>query len=250
VIIWLASYPRSGNTLLRLILHECFGLKTWSIYDDIADVGSRTEFSQIVGHNKHGLDQESFTKKASDSSDVYFVKTHDRPRDDQKSIYIVRDGRSAIVSYFHYRMDNDIDPRPKPSLEDVVAGNDMFGSWSDHFKAWAPNRRPNTLFLRFDEVVRDPSNAIKKIAAFAELPVLKLNTLPFTALQRVDSKFFRSGSDTKNIAELQGKALDLFWVLHGELMVELGYVDSVPPIRDISGIGSPVWGQISTAERR
>jgi hypothetical protein len=219
---------------LRLILHECFGLKTWSIYDDKADIGRRGEFSQIIGHNKHGLDQESFTKKASDTSDVYFVKTHDQPRDDQKSIYIIRDGRSAIVSYFHYRMDNDIDPSPKPSLEDVVAGNVMFGSWSDHFKAWAPNRRPNTLLLRFDEVVRDPSNAIKKIAAFTGLSALKSNTWSFTALQRVDSKFFRSGNDTKNIAELQGKALDRFWVLHGELMVELGYVDGVPPIRDIS----------------
>ena len=30
--IWLASYPRSGNTLLRTILNHCFNLKSASFY--------------------------------------------------------------------------------------------------------------------------------------------------------------------------------------------------------------------------
>ncbi len=28
MIVWLASYPRSGNTLLRTVLSECFGLRS------------------------------------------------------------------------------------------------------------------------------------------------------------------------------------------------------------------------------
>jgi len=27
VIVWLASYPRSGNTLLRIVLHRLYGAK-------------------------------------------------------------------------------------------------------------------------------------------------------------------------------------------------------------------------------
>ncbi len=31
-VIWLASYPRSGNTLLRTVLYQCFGIQSASVY--------------------------------------------------------------------------------------------------------------------------------------------------------------------------------------------------------------------------
>ena len=34
VIVWLASYPRSGNTFLRIVLHRLYGVPTYSVYDD------------------------------------------------------------------------------------------------------------------------------------------------------------------------------------------------------------------------
>ena len=33
--IWLASYPRSGNTFLRIVLAQVFGLKTASVYENL-----------------------------------------------------------------------------------------------------------------------------------------------------------------------------------------------------------------------
>lgn len=30
-VTWLASYPRSGNTLLRIVLKRCFGLSSQSV---------------------------------------------------------------------------------------------------------------------------------------------------------------------------------------------------------------------------
>ena len=107
-------------------------------------------------------------------------------------------------------------------------GDCNFGSWTDHFKAWAPKQRPNTLLVHYEDMVRDRSYVIKPVAEFLELPVLSSETPSFTELQAISPRFFRSGSDTANVAELQGEALDLFWIMHGELMVELGYVDSVP----------------------
>lgn len=51
MIVWLASYPRSGNTYLRMLLHQLHGLKTYSVYDDplleLLD-GS----AEAVGHEK------------------------------------------------------------------------------------------------------------------------------------------------------------------------------------------------------
>ena len=37
-MIWIASYPRSGNTFLRTILWHCFGLKSASIYPQDLDM--------------------------------------------------------------------------------------------------------------------------------------------------------------------------------------------------------------------
>ena len=34
MIVWLAAYPRSGNTLLQLFLKQVFGVHTFSLYDD------------------------------------------------------------------------------------------------------------------------------------------------------------------------------------------------------------------------
>jgi len=33
MIIWLASYPRSGNTLLRTVIKSCMGIDSYSDQD-------------------------------------------------------------------------------------------------------------------------------------------------------------------------------------------------------------------------
>ena len=47
-MVWLASYPRSGNTFLRTILWQCFGLRSASYYRD--DLGGNKELEEYVGH--------------------------------------------------------------------------------------------------------------------------------------------------------------------------------------------------------
>ena len=46
--IWLASYPRSGNTFLRTILWHCFGLRSASVYPQ--DLGGNRALEGYVGH--------------------------------------------------------------------------------------------------------------------------------------------------------------------------------------------------------
>ncbi|MGH9425708.1 MAG: hypothetical protein ACRD2L_05300 [Terriglobia bacterium] len=35
MIVWLASFPRSGNTLVRIILNSVFGLSTSTVYSGL-----------------------------------------------------------------------------------------------------------------------------------------------------------------------------------------------------------------------
>jgi Sulfotransferase domain len=47
-------------------------------------------------------DWSRFYVEATASSTLHLVKTHLPPRDDQRAIYVVRDGRGAVVSYYHF----------------------------------------------------------------------------------------------------------------------------------------------------
>lgn len=228
MIVWLASYPRSGNTALRAILYRAFGVHTHSMYDDKTDIGSRHEMSEAVGHLSHNLDPETFYAQATETDKRIFIKTHDAPPDDAKAIYVVRDGRSAIISYFHYLKHFSAEDTARTSVADITLGECYFGSWSDHFDAWSPYMRKNTLLIKYQDIAKNPAAVIKELAAFIGLPVLNSKLTSFEELQKIDSEFFRSGSDKRNIAELEGNNLDLFWFMHGELMVNLGYTDKVP----------------------
>jgi hypothetical protein len=197
MIIWLASYPRSGNTATRMMLHHAFGIKTYSLYDDKRRIGARLAVREAVGHQSHALSQQEFYKQASSSDEVYFVKTHDAPQDDAKAIYIVRDGRAAAVSYFHYLKKFAPERSHDLTLRDVILGRCGFNSWSEHFAAWSPQRRPDTLLIHFNDIARNPARVVDAVAAFIGRQPQSLDLPNFSDLQKMDADFFRSGSDAK-----------------------------------------------------
>ncbi len=86
-MIWLASFPRSGNTFFRIVLHEVYSIPSSSYHLE----------------PDKPLDPDYYTYPV--------VKTHLlpdqlKPRDPNiPSIYLVRDGRDALVSIAHQRSD-------------------------------------------------------------------------------------------------------------------------------------------------
>jgi hypothetical protein len=224
MIVWLASFPRSGNTLLRIILKDVFGVGTHSIYDDMLDIGADGQLSALVGHVHHGEAMAEFVDKATASEDRYYIKTHGYPVDDQPAIYVVRDGRSSVVSYWHYR--NEIVGSPC-TLEDVVLGDDFVGMWSEHVSVWALRKRPNTLVLRYEDLVAGNPDALGSIGAFLNLEPIAAFDVDFKSLHAAAPKFFRSGSNTKNIEELEVRCPALFDALHGGVMKKLGYAKRI-----------------------
>lgn len=221
MLIWLASYPRSGNTLLRILLNRGFGLETLSLYDDHFEGGYDRVFQQVVAHRKHGLSRDEIRAAAAALPTIVFMKTHELPDDDAKAICIVRDGRASVVSYYHYRRDiagEDV------QLADVIKGDVWGGDWSSHARAWALSGRANTLVLRHEDIVADPEQALRRIAEFSDLPApAAVADVDFASLHSAMPQFFRTGSNSMNIAELRGADLALFWERHGQTMSELGY---------------------------
>ncbi len=76
MIVWLASYPRSGNTLLRILLRQVFDIRTYSLAGtkELSRFGS--EVSELVGNmnTEWTADIENSARLTSTTS---FVKTHE-----------------------------------------------------------------------------------------------------------------------------------------------------------------------------
>ena len=215
-VTWLASYPRSGNTLLRTILKRCFEQPSQSIYDDSELLDP--ELSQIVGHETVGNDAPAFIARATRSGRSLYVKTHEMPPADRHpAIYVVRDGRSAMVSHAHYVREilgRDI------TLAEVIEGK-AGQHWSRHVRAWMP--RSQTLLVRYEDLAARDAATLKKISDFIGRPQLHAFDISFAALHALSPAFFRSGSDSANILEMDGEAQRLFERLHGETLRTLHY---------------------------
>ncbi len=238
MITWLASYPRSGNTLTRMILHKRFGQETYSLHGDRFDIGANTEMSRLTGHVSNRLISRSRLQLMRQSARTYFVKTH-RPPDsnaaeDDRVIYILRDGRDVVCSYFNYLVNF---ASRYVSLADVVLGQVPFGLWAEHVRDWQAMQNDNMLFLRYEDFLHNQDDFIKAIAEFTALPDSGLALPGFESLNRMNREFFRRGASAGWQQDLGEDMLRLFWAVHGDVMRSVGYHPEMddPPTLGMQG---------------
>jgi hypothetical protein len=231
MIIWLASYPRSGNTFVRTVLNHAFDVGTYSIYGDKIGIGADRRTTEIVGHMElpadFCYDEARFSKK------LFVIKTHEpynmRKHGQDKAIYVYRDGREATVSYYHHNQDFS---KTNPSYLQIINGHNDIGTWSDHYLSWLQMKTENCLFLKFEEIILNPKIAIKNIAFFAHLTI-KSNEIPgFEDLKKVNPKFFRSGKTDSFLDELSVFEQEYFWLCNGRGMRMAGYLDREPNLEN------------------
>src|SRR5262249_18415500 len=149
-IVWIASFSRSGNTFLRIVLHRHFGIET-SVDYDFDGVAER------VGGDFIGFrDRPSSYDEMRQSSEVYFVKTHrqrdDRVHESDKAICLVRDGRDALVSWARLR--SEPEPRSfEAHLEEMISTNAKRGTgpWGRNVLSWMQPPVENRMVLRYTE---------------------------------------------------------------------------------------------------
>ena len=229
-MVWLASYPRSGNTFFRLLLKELCGIETFSIHDDPLAV--KIGLAETVGHRP--LDSVETLDDAR-----HFVKTHRLPDDSVPAVYLVRDGRDALVSYARYRLafrTKKWDPRSlitptskrfHSALRDLAVGKGPFGKWADHVFAWTRDRSGAvTSVVRFEDLIARPVETVKQslVDIDPELPLLESGTVPtFDELHERWPDFFRSGQGGGWRVEMPPDIEELFWENNGDAMTYVGF---------------------------
>ena len=198
MIIWLASYPKSGNTWLRMFLKsyflkpgEKFGLEN-SRLDNFKAQGfpdqeildhlrvDYNKFEEIVKNWETMQDYINLNNKTN------YVKTHNAmvtvgsykfttTRNTKGIIYIVRDPRDVLVSLSHH-MGIDYEKTFEhlsssynfeyPSSGDKRYKKTLMGAWSDHYKSWKNFKSCKTLIVKYEDMVLDEYNTFKKIIKY------------------------------------------------------------------------------------
>lgn len=211
--LWLASYPRSGNTFTRMILNQCFGIRSTSVYEqENASMPEVPWLAERIGYaGDAGLA----------GTEWIALKTHGYPSDDAPAIYVVRDGRAATVSYAHWLK---TEGGRSATFDELIRGEIWPGSWTDHFKAWDPENRPATLLLRYEDLILDRPGVIQKIEDFLKTKANNPFTITFDELNKLSPTLFRSGHNKKNIDEFRHSER-LFYEHHRQLMQHLGYLN-------------------------
>lgn len=208
-IIWLASYPRSGNTYLRTVLWHCFALRSASIYPN--DLGGNKKLEEYTGHIEHGPDMQIQLHK----NGAPLIKTHDISRDDNPAIYVIRDGRAATVSLFKFFNGN-------VPLEAIIEGHEMLGTWSSHVDSWDPWTRPNTLLLKYEELRDNLPFALRRISGFLKKDILS-TTIPLRdSIAASDGRWVRTRTNWKS--ELHGQNLKRFLAINKTVLKKSGYL--------------------------
>lgn len=168
--VFVVGFPKSGNTLMQhIITHLVYGINAQGsrslVNLIVPDIYSNTHYFRI--------------------NDRCFFKSHDLPKPEYKNvIYIVRDGREALLSYY-YMMEN---MGKSISLEDLYTGkHKIYDSlWFEHVRDWELNPyNANILWIRYEDLISNKLEELKKIAAYLGIKrtgnelenVLKLTTL-------------------------------------------------------------------------
>ena len=195
MIIWIASYPKSGNTWVRSIISSLIysndGNFDFDLLKKIQQFPNKKYFENFTNdfHNineikKYWIESQNFLNL---DKEVKFFKTHHinckigehaftNKNNTLGTIYIVRDPRNLINSFTnHYSIDKNTAKNFITSRESVTGAlgemkkdNNIFtilGSWNDHLKSWT-NMNQNLLLIKYENLIKNPLNEINKITKF------------------------------------------------------------------------------------
>ncbi|XP_043937784.1 sulfotransferase 2B1-like [Protopterus annectens] len=90
-------------------------------------------------------------------------------------IYIARNPKDVVVSFYHFhRMANFL---PDPGtfdefLEKFLLGTVHFGSWFEHIKGWLSHKEEfNFLYITYEEMQQDLRQSVEHVCKFLDVPL-------------------------------------------------------------------------------
>jgi hypothetical protein len=198
-LIWLASYPKSGNTWTRAFLHNllknpdkpadinqlnqfCLGEDRAELYRQFTD-RPLTELTpaevSAIRPKVHELLTHSFPDSVFVKTHNYFGEWEGHPMVNMDvtagAIYLVRNPLDVAVSYSHHfgrTLDETVEEMGSMAIGTPttdVAVRQVYSSWSMNVKSWTEQNVPNIHVARYEDMVNQPLKTFGAMARFLGL---------------------------------------------------------------------------------
>ena len=197
MILWIASYPKSGNTWLRSLLSAYYssedGVFNQAILKNIGQFPEKRHFASFDYNSKDVTDTTRFWIKAqekiNEDKKLRFFKTHNifgavnnhkftNKKNSAGCIYIVRDPRNVITSLKnHYELSYDESLKwmtnSKKFIYDVenvkqdgYSDFQFISSWSTNYKSWKIQKEIPIKIIRYEDLLKETYVVFKDIIEF------------------------------------------------------------------------------------
>ena len=207
MFIWLASYPKSGNTLLRSLLAAYFFSQDGKFNFNL--IKNIKQFPNIDLFEKYGVDIKNedeviknyitVQQKINKKNSIQFLKTHSYLFNINNNsftdlnnslgvIYIVRDPRNLVTSLSNHSsitIDEAVDFLTKKikwhgnSLNKGLDGEKttiFVGTWGSNFKSWQSfNYQGRYLLIKYEDLINEKEKIFLDVLKF----IHKLNKSKF-----------------------------------------------------------------------
>lgn len=235
--IFVAGYPKSGNTWFQdLVSAVVFGVDPELcpaplVQDLVPDVHFKSFYQRY--------------------QTPMIFKTHHLPRPEYKRVvHLVRDGRDAMTSYFHYNA--ALEDVPPDFLGMVQDGEKVAPcKWHEHAQAWLANPYSAAMItIRYEDLVENSTREMIRFCDFAGLkrdPAFVKRMATATAFEKMQNKearekvyfdprwpkdklFRRKGKVGSYKEEMPPEVLQAFMAQSGDTLVQCGYAMDCEPV--------------------
>ena len=197
MIIWLASYPKSGNTWVRSMITSLLYSEDGNF--DFRLIGKIDQFPEkkyfkdlikdfndfqeiyknwIVAQDKINLDRKVKILKTHQGKFTISNNNFTNSENTLGVIYIVRDPRTLVKSISnHYTLSAEdafnflIHPRlmgdGKSFKEKEDGLYNILGKWDEHYRSWTTNKN-NLLLIKYEDLIKNTEVELKKIIEFLQ----------------------------------------------------------------------------------
>jgi hypothetical protein len=158
--VFLCSYPKSGTTWLGFLIAHVLNRE-----DEQLDLKSFNRYVPDVNllYTKRG----SLAQFEEFSNPRFFLCHAALDLNLPKVVYVTRDPRDVMVSYWHYRkfLKKDFNM----SLLEFLRSEDHWPcEWDEHVASWLlPAEHPNMLRVRYEDMHKDASSVMRSVLDFA-----------------------------------------------------------------------------------
>jgi hypothetical protein len=223
MIIWLASYPKSGNTYVRAFLSAYYFSENGQF--DFSQISSIDQFphEKFLKNKVNSISEASrqwmpAQREINKDKKIKFFKTHSflgnyqgneftSPETSLGAVYIVRDPRNVLTSLKnHYSFDDDkalkmITDRTRSLMSNngSYASLTFISSWAENYLSWFRNNQFRRLFVKYEDLIANKYETFRDIIVFT-------NTL-MNRVEGVDKSKLQKAIETTNFSVLKKKEM-------------------------------------------